>query len=107
MLGVASGRIIDQFFFGHLGDSNLHVTVDANTDSRRSPTPRSKARFTPLIAALSRIHLGRARNRTAEAESICITRAPASELRAMWAIKKALDPKGILNPGKVLPDYPD
>jgi len=93
------------FFFGHLGDSNLHVTIDANSIPG---VPRAVvesalyeliARYRGSISAEHGIGL-------LKREYLHHSRT-ASELRAMWAIKKALDPKGILNPGKVLPDYPD
>jgi FAD/FMN-containing dehydrogenase len=93
------------FFFGHLGDSNLHVTVDANSipgvphASVESALYTLIARYRGSISAEHGIGL-------LKREYLHHSRT-ASELRAMWAIKKALDPKGILNPGKVLPDYPD
>ena len=92
------------FFFGHLGDSNLHVTVDANSipgvphEAVESALYALIARYRGSISAEHGIGL-------LKREYLHHSRT-ASELRAMWAIKKALDPKGILNPGKVLPDYP-
>ena len=93
------------FFFGHLGDSNLHVTVDEDSVPG---VPRAAvenalyaliARYRGSISAEHGIGL-------LKREYLHLSRSP-SELRAMWAIKKALDPKGILNPGKVLPECPD
>jgi FAD/FMN-containing dehydrogenase len=90
------------FFFGHLGDSNLHVTVDKNTIPGVPGADVENALYSLIaryrgsisaehgIGLLKREYLHHSRS--------------ASELRAMWAIKKALDPKGILNPSKVLPD---
>jgi FAD/FMN-containing dehydrogenase len=93
------------FFFGHLGDSNLHVTVDENSIPG---VPRAAVEnvLYPLIAryrgSISAEHgIGLLKR-----EYLHYSRT-ASELRAMWAIKKALDPRGILNPGKVLPDCQD
>jgi FAD/FMN-containing dehydrogenase len=90
------------FFFGHLGDSNLHVTVDENSIPGVARAAVESAIYALIeryrgsisaehgIGLLKREYLHHSRS--------------ASELRAMWAIKNALDPKGILNPGKVLPD---
>jgi FAD/FMN-containing dehydrogenase len=90
------------FFFGHLGDSNLHVTVDENSIPGVARAAVESALYVLIerylgsisaehgIGLLKREYLHHSRS--------------ASELRAMWAIKKALDPKGILNPGKVLPE---
>jgi FAD/FMN-containing dehydrogenase len=92
-------------FFGHLGDSNLHITVDANTipgvphAAVESALYALIARYRGSISAEHGIGL-------LKREYLHHSRT-ASELRAMWAIKKALDPKGILNSGKVLPDYPN
>jgi FAD/FMN-containing dehydrogenase len=93
------------FFFGHLGDSNLHVTVDANSipgvdrGAVEDALYQLIARYRGSISAEHGIGL-------LKREYLHHSRS-ASELRAMWAIKKALDPKGILNPGKVLPECAD
>jgi len=92
------------YFFGHLGDSNLHVTVDEDSvpgvprAAVESALYALVARYQGSISAEHGIGL-------VKREYLHHSRT-ASELRAMWAIKKALDPKGILNPGKVLPEYP-
>jgi FAD/FMN-containing dehydrogenase len=83
------------FFFGHIGDSNLHVTVDRDSgvdDAIYSLVERYRGSISAEhgIGILKR-------------EFLRCSRSEA-EIRAMWAIKKALDPKGILNPGKVLPE---
>jgi FAD/FMN-containing dehydrogenase len=90
------------FFFGHLGDSNLHVTVDENSIPG---VPRVDV--DNVLYAL----VGRYRGSISAEHGIGLLKREylhysrtASELRAMWAIKRALDPKGILNPGKVLPE---
>ncbi len=89
MLVVTSGRIIDQFFSGHLGDSNLHVTVDANSDSGFPHAAVESALYAPL-SALSRIHLSRTWNRTVEAENICITHAPRASYAPCGRSRKPL-----------------
>ncbi len=92
-------------FFGHLGDSNLHVTVDENSIPGVPRHALERAlyalvgRYRGSISAEHGIGL-------LKREYLHHSRTP-SELRAMWAIKKALDPKGILNPGKVLPECAD
>ena len=99
---VPEGDVVS---YGHLGDGNLHFNV-----SQRAGT--SKATFLergpPLQAALfdlveslggsiSAEH-GIGRQKTLE----FARRADPVELSVMHALKRALDPAGILNPGKVL-----
>ncbi|GAB3626488.1 FAD-linked oxidase [Pandoraea terrae] len=88
------------FFFGHIGDSNLHVTVDGRT----SPGA-THAGVDDIAYALVRQYGG-----SVSAEHgigvlkrpyLSYSRMPA-ELATMRRIKQALDPNGILNPGKVL-----
>ena len=87
--------------FGHLGDGNLHFAIEVGID-----TPETRARveemvYSPLarmggsvsaehgIGMEKREHLHLSRSR--------------DEIRTMRLLKQALDPKGILNPGRVFP----
>ncbi|MBI1238644.1 MAG: FAD-binding protein [Alphaproteobacteria bacterium] len=90
--------------FGHLGDGNLHVIVgvgDASAAARRSV---ESIVYEPL----------RARSGSVSAEHgiglekrayLGLTRSP-EEIATMRLLKSALDPKGILNPGKILGSGP-
>jgi len=90
--------------FGHAGNGNLHVNIlyhpdDAGENARaHAALPEVFALALALGGTLSGEHgIGLAkRNFMARAFT------PAT-LAAMRAIKQALDPDGILNPGKVLP----
>lgn len=88
--------------FGHLGDNNIHIVV--HVPSRGTAQPKAEldaivygliGRFGGSISAehgigiLKRDHLPVSRD--------------AADLTAMRRIKQALDPHGILNPGKLLP----
>ncbi|MEA5666967.1 FAD-linked oxidase C-terminal domain-containing protein [Stenotrophomonas sp. MH1] len=90
--------------FGHAGNGNLHVNIlyhpdDAGESARaHAALPKVFALTLALGGTLSGEHgIGLAkRDFMAQAFS-------ASTLAAMQAIKQALDPAGILNPGKVMP----
>jgi len=87
-------------FFGHIGDSNLHIMVQVPGYSDADVHTVDRIAYDLVrdaggvisaehgIGTLKREWLGHSRS--------------ADELAAMRAIKHALDPAGILNPGKVL-----
>ena len=88
------------WIFGHLGDGNLHVIVQVK--------PQDYMACRPKIEAL--VYGGlRAFNGSVSAEhGIGLEKKPwlaisrnATELALMKSIKQALDPKGLLNPGKI------
>jgi FAD/FMN-containing dehydrogenase len=85
--------------FGHLGDGNVHVNVlglrpdDYEVDEA---ILRLAADCDGTISAEHGVGVAKAR-------WLELVRTPG-ELRAMVAIKWALDPDGILNPGAVLAD---
>jgi FAD/FMN-containing dehydrogenase len=84
--------------FGHLGDGNVHVNVlgpDPDDDAVDEAVLRLAAECGGTISAEHGV--GRAKARW-----LALARSPG-ELRAMEAIKRALDPDGLLNPGVVLP----
>jgi len=91
--------------YGHLGDGNLHFNVSqrAGTDPAhflRSGPALERAMFDlveSLGGSISAEH-GIGRLKAAEFAG----RADPVELAVMHDLKRALDPKGILNPGKVL-----
>ena len=97
-------RVID---FGHLGDGNLHYNVQAPPDADAMAfAERHEAAITRLVydavaargGSISAEHGIGALKRDELA-----LRKSAVALDMMRAIKSALDPAGVLNPGRVLP----
>jgi FAD/FMN-containing dehydrogenase len=87
-------------FFGHIGDSNLHICVSVpygasegmhDVDQLVYDCVRDFAGSVSAehgIGTLKRVYLGHSRS--------------TAEIAVMRRLKAALDPKGILNPGKVI-----
>jgi FAD/FMN-containing dehydrogenase len=87
-------------FFGHIGDSNLHVAVSAPEGGLDAAHVVDDIVYDLVrkfhgsvsaehgIGTLKRAYLGHSRSN--------------AEIAAMRAIKTALDPEGMMNPGKVL-----
>lgn len=91
--------------FGHLGDGNLHynffVPKGANRDALKDRAAELSQQVHDMVAArggsFSAEH-GLGRMKTATLEQY----GDPAKLAAMRAIKRALDPMGIMNPGAVL-----
>ncbi len=87
--------------FGHLGDGNLHFTIEVGNDAPETRVRVEEMVYSPLtkiggsvsaehgIGMEKREHLGLSRSQ--------------DEIRTMRLLKQALDPKGLLNPGRVFP----
>jgi FAD/FMN-containing dehydrogenase len=96
---VASG-------FGHLGDGNIHFHVRAAAHAAPDWYEREGAAITRFVddlvtaagGSISAEH-GIGQLKLAEFERL----APPGRLHALRAIKQALDPLGIMNPGKLVP----
>jgi FAD/FMN-containing dehydrogenase len=91
--------------YGHIGDGNLHFNVNqrAGADSalflaREAPLRRAVHDLVASLGGSFSAEHGIGQLKVAELERY----APPAELAAMRRIKQALDPNGILNPGKVL-----
>jgi FAD/FMN-containing dehydrogenase len=82
--------------FGHVGDGNLHVNIVG-------PPPEDETIDEAVLRLVAALHgsisaehgIGRAKTHWLE-----LSRTPA-ELAAMRAVKAALDPAGLLNPGVI------
>jgi D-lactate dehydrogenase (cytochrome) len=91
--------------FGHAGDGNVHFDVFADPDDDAEWTRAIETYETIVREAI-------AKNGTATGEhgigrgkrKFMVDEHGEGGVRAMRAIKDALDPHGTLNPGKVLPD---
>jgi len=97
-----TGRIVS---YGHLGDGNLHFNVSApiggNPKDFEALAPRINRAMHDLIAryggSFSAEHgIGRLKR-----DDLVRYKNPVA-VELMRSIKKAIDPKGIMNPGKVL-----
>ena len=87
------------YFFGHIGDSNLHLTVDGHS----VPGVAHHAVYAFVYEMLGPLHGSVSAEHgigSLKREFLPISRS-REELAAMAAIKQALDPHGILNPGKL------
>lgn len=86
--------------FGHIGDGNLHLLVGArpfDDASRHRTEAIVYGELVPVKGSISAEHgIG-----VEKRDWLHISRSP-EEIALMRTLKAAMDPKGILNPGKVL-----
>jgi FAD/FMN-containing dehydrogenase len=99
---VPDGRLVA---YGHVGDGNLHFNLNqapgadrAAFLAREEPVKRAIHELVKDFGGSFSAEHGIGRLKVGELERY----APPVELDLMRAIKRALDPNGILNPGKVL-----
>lgn len=95
--GIGEHRL---WIFGHLGDGNLHVIVQVQ--------PQNYVTLRPKIEALVYRPLGNLGGSISAEHGIGLEKKPylpvcrsEGEIALMRALKAALDPAGILNPGKI------
>jgi len=82
--------------FGHLGDGNLHVNVLGPEPEDERATDAVLRLVAELGGSISAEHgIG-----VAKAPWLHLTRSPA-DIAAMRAVKRAIDPAGIMNPGVI------
>jgi FAD/FMN-containing dehydrogenase len=101
------GREYPQFevvWFGHIGDGNLHINILMPEGMAQADFVADCERVTRLLAEVLQRHGG---SISAE-HGIGLVKKPylwctrgAAEVAAMRGIKVALDPNGIMNPGKL------
>jgi FAD/FMN-containing dehydrogenase len=89
------------YVFGHLGDGNLHITIgngsELSGDARMAVDTIVYAGLKDAGGSISAEHgIGLLKRESLAAY------APPARRRLMAAIKRALDPEGIMNPGKIL-----
>lgn len=88
------------FFFGHIGDSNLHIMVEVPGYSEADAHLVDRIAY-DIVRDMGGVISAEHGIGTLKRDWLGHSRSPG-ELAAMRAIKTALDPAGILNPGKVL-----
>jgi FAD/FMN-containing dehydrogenase len=95
--------------FGHLGDGNLHLTTDARSLGDGLSTVEAAHAVEAIVYGL----LAQRGGSVSAEHGIGLHKKPylqlsrsAAELAAMRAIKQALDPLNLLNPGKVFDLHP-
>ncbi|WP_051929232.1 FAD-binding oxidoreductase [Thermopetrobacter sp. TC1] len=92
--------------FGHLGDGNLHYNISQPPDMSREAF---LSRWDAVVEAVNEVVLALGGSISAEhgigrmkRQWLARIKSPA-EIALMRQLKQAFDPKGILNPGKLLP----
>ena len=88
----------------HAGDGNLHplILFDANTAGAWERADRFGADILELCVELGGTITGEHGVGVEKLNSMCVQFSPA-ERAAFFAVKRAFDPPGLLNPGKAIP----
>ncbi|MDA8159386.1 MAG: FAD-binding protein [Desulfobacteraceae bacterium] len=92
------------FCFGHAGDGNIHLNImlDRHDLRQAEAAQTARRRIFAQVIGLGGTLSGEHGVGITKSEAISLEIDPAT-LAAMRAIKQALDPAGILNPGKIFP----
>ena len=98
------------FFFGHIGDGNLHIFIQGpKTGSDESLSSQFLSQAKAADMELFKV-LKQYRGSVSAEHGIGLLKKHAlhfsrteSEIDLMRGLKKVFDPKGLLNPGKVIP----
>jgi len=92
--------------FGHLGDGNVHVNIMYHGADRGECRAAEKAvgRLMKTVVELGGAISGEHGIGLAKTPFLKVQHS-AAQIGAMQAVKKALDPRGILNPGKMFEPF--
>ena len=92
--------------FGHIGDGNLHLNILRPADMAEETFRRHCEAISPAVFELVRDHGGSVSAEHGvgllKRDFLGYSRSPA-EIAIMRAVKRVLDPNGVMNPGKLLP----
>jgi len=90
---------------GHAADGNFHwiCPVDMDSEAERAALQRFVDRMVERAIAAGGTCTGEHGIGMGKREHLLVQAGPGA-VAAMRALKHALDPAGVLNPGKVLPD---
>ena len=88
--------------FGHIADGNLHVNIMYHRDNAAETRAAEAAvqKLMETVVSLGGAISGEHGIGLAKTPFLRLQHNPA-QVRAMLAVKQALDPRGILNPGKM------
>ena len=96
---------VDIICFGHLGDGNLHYNAFLPGRSRSDPAARDAHDVTAVVYDIVQRYQGSFSAEhgigLAKLGDMARYKSPV-EMALMHTLKRALDPRGIMNPGKVL-----
>jgi FAD/FMN-containing dehydrogenase len=95
----------ETFIFGHIGDGNLHIFIRKPADMARDAFHARCAESDTMLFELCR----KFRGSVSAEHGVGLLKKPAvgysrseAEMNYVRALKRAFDPKGLLNPGKMV-----
>ncbi|MFK7854714.1 MAG: FAD-binding oxidoreductase [Granulosicoccus sp.] len=104
MNDVAEELGFQPLIVGHLGDGNLHYALSAAGDLQWSDLPLEQAKSVAFELLVRLNGSFSAEHGIGQSKLAVMTQLKeASQLQVMRAIKTALDPQQVMNPGKYLP----
>ncbi|MCE4555684.1 FAD-binding oxidoreductase [Roseateles cellulosilyticus] len=103
-IAEADAAGLPYFVVGHVGDGNFHLTylLDPDRPEERDTAERLSAQMVARAIALEGTCTGE-HGVGLHKQGFLLEEMGAEALAAMRAVKAALDPLGLLNPGKILP----
>ena len=102
--GIEKINIFDTFQLGHVGDGNFHVYLLFDPDNKDEYKVCKEVAYRMASRALDFGGTCTGEHGVGTGK-VSLVQAMVGDvgINTMWAIKNAIDPKAIMNPGKVLP----
>ncbi len=88
--------------FGHIGDGNIHVNIMFE-EPQRAQAEEFAERLMKFVVTIDGVLSGEHGIGNIKSRFLDLEVGPR-EMELMRSLKRALDPKGILNPGKIFPE---